>query len=78
MHKEEIKKSVDFLYKQVENYVAEKRSHESKAREAENKINTVYKEISRIRSLCKKHTYIGKKPTCMGRGTCEICGDSDY
>jgi len=77
MDKKEIKQAMEFLRKQVENYMKEKDMHERKAYETDKKRDEVQIEILRIRSKCK-HTYIGKPQTMMGRGICEICGDNDY
>ena len=77
MNKEQIKAAIDFHFKQISKWSKEKSEHETKAQIANENIMEIHKEVSRVRAMCK-HTYIGKKPTMMGRGICDICGDSDY
>jgi uncharacterized coiled-coil DUF342 family protein len=78
MEKEEITQSIDFLNKQAKFLHDEIFEHRRNISNLEKNLKGVYTEISRVRRLCKKHTYIGQKQTCMGRGTCDICGESDY
>ncbi len=77
MDKEQIKVAVDFQFAQIKKWSKEKSEHENKIRLADENMKEIHKEVVRVRSMCN-HTYIGKKYGVMGRGICEICGNSDY
>ncbi len=72
-----LKLAIDFYFKQISKLSKEKSEHETNARIANENIMEIHNKVSSIRATCN-HTYFGKKQTMMGRGNCDICGDSDY
>lgn len=80
MEKEEIKASIKFLTEQIKNYLDDKYSYERKVADAQEKINKVHTEISRIRNKCKHKYPLLPKDSYgfIGKGNCLICGYSDY
>lgn len=77
MNKEEIKRQVDNLIKQINIWSKEKDLHQQKIYSIDKNMDELRDQIGWIRSGCV-HTYLDKKPTMMGRGICEICGENDY
>ncbi len=77
MKPKEIKASVDFLLGQAKKWSDEKGQHQERIRVVDKNIGTISDELRRIRNECK-HVYPKGNGRVMGKGFCEVCGESDY